>query len=1004
MSGGTPIVHGWRVAIPILILTIGTALTFAGFYQATQRQNERIRDFLDLRVESRMQEVRHKLAEATVSVAAVADFIASQANPTAKDVERFAYKARGVTPVLRLAWAPSVMKEARATFEDDVQRIDGRSSFAILDPRQGQLAPAGDRSEYAPIRAEQVFGPVPSILGIDLLADTPRRAPAIRALNQGIPVATDSFLPIFVGNTRPIILVFWPVYGDIDQTKFSVRQPVPMGLAMGAYFTEDLIRYAISDIPEIVARISFFIGDAAPGDSTLPALVYEPDTKRLIQPATASDRAPGSLRLSRSFEQFGRQWTTVFDFPAPFVAGQRSPERWFGLALGLGFTMLLAAYVSVEQRRRSFAEATVVDRTRELARSSEHLHHIQQAGKIGTIEVDLVTQRATWSAEIFHLVGLDPTSARPSIDVLLDAAHPEDRAGVQDAIERETLGQEFAPIEFRIVKDGVIRWLSHSSNFVRNAEDVPQTLIVTLYDVTSRVEAQQAAMRMQTLLAAIVESSDDAIISKTLDGIVTSWNAAATAIFGHTSAEMLGRSISVLAVPGREDDMTQILARVKRDERVEHYETQRRHKSGAIIDISLTVSPIHDSTGKIIGASKTARDITATKRAEAQRQSLEAQLRQSQRMEVIGQMTGGIAHDFNNLLTVVMGRIELVDMQVEEESPLRDSLRACLNAARRGASLTRSMLTFARQQPQNPEPIDVVATIADAVEMLPRTLGEAIAIKTKYEPSLWRCMADSALLQNALLNLAVNARDAMPAGGTLTVEASNARLDAAYAAMNADVSAGEYVALSVSDTGTGMSAETIARVFEPFFTTKEVGKGTGLGLSMVYGFAKQSGGHVKIYSELGIGTTIRLYLPRSTTDVKSEISVMAPQRKKPATGKQTVLLIEDDDDIRALATIQLTRLGYTVISGGSGPEGLRLLERHPEIVLLLTDLTLPEGISGVELAGRALQKAPELRVLYMSGYTEDAVINQGRGDASIRLLQKPFGIEELERLINAVLD
>ena len=410
---------------------------------------------------------------------------------------------------------------------------------------------------------------------------------------------------------------------------------------------------------------------------------------------------------------------------------------------------------------------------------------------------------------------------------------------------------------------------------------------------------------------------------------------------------------------------------------------------------------IRDAKGAVVTVIGTMHDITDPKKAQQERADLERQLNQSQKLEAVGKLTGGVAHDFNNLLTVITGRLEMLGEELEDRPVLREWVRICATAASRGAALTRSMLAFSRQQPLNPVEIDLSVALRDMVELLPRTLGETIELQFKADSDLWRCNADVSQLQNALLNLALNARDAMPDGGKITIEAGNAHLDEHYAARNIDAVAGDYVLLSVSDTGVGMAPEVIARAFDPFFSTKDPGKGTGLGLSMVYGFARQSGGHVKIYSEVGIGTTLKLYLPRSDNTAPQIEAI--PIRRVAPNGNKTIVVVEDDEDMRALAVAQLGRLGYTTLAAADGRQGLELIERHDEVAVLLTDLTLPGGLAGREVAALAMARRPNLRVVYMSGYTEDAVIQQGRLDPGIRMLQKPFRQEELAAQIDAAL-
>jgi len=385
------------------------------------------------------------------------------------------------------------------------------------------------------------------------------------------------------------------------------------------------------------------------------------------------------------------------------------------------------------------------------------------------------------------------------------------------------------------------------------------------------------------------------------------------------------------------------------------------------------------------------------------RKATEEQLRQSQRMEAVGNLTGGVAHDFNNLLAVVSGNLEMIDEGLApDQEQLRRRVATALRATERGATLTRSLLAFARQQPLLPTAIDLHALVRDLTVLMRRTVPADIAVEVVSAAGLWPCEADAGQLQNALLNLVVNARDAMPDGGRLTIELANVKLDDDYAAAHAEVTPGHYVMLAVSDTGHGMPPETLARVFEPFFTTKEVGKGTGLGLSMVFGFAKQSKGHVKIYSEVGQGTGVKLYLPRAAPAEADP----PPVRPGAERGRgETILLVEDDPDLRTLAFALLRSLGYEVLDAENGPKALDLLHRHREGVrLLLTDVILPGGMNGAEVAEAAQRQLPGLGVVFMSGYTENAILHSGRLPRDIRLLQKPFRKEELATTIRAALD
>lgn len=381
---------------------------------------------------------------------------------------------------------------------------------------------------------------------------------------------------------------------------------------------------------------------------------------------------------------------------------------------------------------------------------------------------------------------------------------------------------------------------------------------------------------------------------------------------------------------------------------------------------------------------------------------LNARLLQSQRLEAVGQLTGGVAHDFNNLLTVVLGNADLL-VELSQDDPARRQLAEMIvAAAQRGAALTQQLLAFARKQPLAPSVVDVNARVAAVDPMLRRTLGEHIEIELVRAAGLWPALVDTTQLENALLNLCLNARDAMPDGGKLTLETANTALDRRYAEQHPDVTPGQYVMLAVSDTGCGISPAHLQRVFEPFFTTKEKGRGTGLGLAMVYGFAKQSGGHVSIYSEPGHGTTVKLYLPRAPSAGQAPAVVAAAE---PAVrgGSETVLVVEDDEPVRQLACHELRALGYRVLDAACGADALQVIASDEPIDLLFTDVVMPGGLSGRQLADEAQRLRPGLRVVYTSGYTENAIVHHGRLDAGVILLAKPYRRADLARALRTAL-
>jgi len=388
-----------------------------------------------------------------------------------------------------------------------------------------------------------------------------------------------------------------------------------------------------------------------------------------------------------------------------------------------------------------------------------------------------------------------------------------------------------------------------------------------------------------------------------------------------------------------------------------------------------------------------------------QREAAESQLRQSQKMEAVGQLTGGIAHDFNNMLAVIISALNLLQRRLARgDTDVTHFIEAALDGANRAATLTQRLLAFSRQQPLSPKEVDANRMVAGMSDLLRMTLGEQIKVETVLAGGLWKVHADAGQLESAILNLAVNARDSMEEGGKLTIETANSYLDEIYASEHMEVPAGQYVLIAVTDTGKGMSPEIIAKAFDPFFTTKSTGKGTGLGLSQVYGFVKQSNGHVKIYSEIDEGTTVKIYLPRHFASKEQIVLAERRERSLPSSenSKYVILVVEDDDNVRRLAVESLRDLGYIVLHAENAARALQIIDATPGISLLFTDIVMPD-VNGRKLADEALKRVPDLKVLYTTGYTRNAVVHNGVLDPGTEFLPKPFSIDDLARKIQDVL-
>lgn len=497
-------------------------------------------------------------------------------------------------------------------------------------------------------------------------------------------------------------------------------------------------------------------------------------------------------------------------------------------------------------------------------------------------------------------------------------------------------------------------------------------------------------------LVAIVESSDDAIVSKDLDGTIRSWNRSAERIFGYTTAEMLGMSIFRLIPPDLHDEEHVLLARIRAGEHIAHYETDRVRKDGRRIRISLTLSPLQDSSGRLIGASAIKRDVT-TQRA------LETQLQQAQRMETVGRLAGGIAHDFNNLLTVIGGLTRLTLGHLGATSQERRNLEQVIQATDRAGALTHQLLTFSRRQIAEVLVLDVNDIVRELESLLRRLLGEHIVLQILPAPDPVQVRANRSQLEQIVMNLAINGRDAMPEGGTLTIQTEAVQIGSNFVQEKLRLTPGHYVVLSVSDTGQGMDAVTQARIFEPFFTTKPPGEGTGLGLATVYAAAQESNGEIYVYSEPGHGSIFKVYLPHHDAPAERFRDVPSAQPEPHPFALGTILLVEDEPGVRSFAAQVLEKAGYRVLAAASGEEAQALAANTTgQIALLLTDVVM-SGINGRVLAERLRALNPALPVLYTSGYTDDAVVRAGVVAHGAAFLQKPFTPESLLQRVRAML-
>ena len=683
------------------------------------------------------------------------------------------------------------------------------------------------------------------------------------------------------------------------------------------------------------------------------------------------------------------------------------------LVFFLGFTYLIEQRKVVTetlQKMKEELEARVHDRTTQLLeantrlqaelaerqRAQEALREANQtflalvrSSPLGIILLDQKGTVKLWNPAAEHIFGWSEKEVQGGPLPFFSQGKDDYPA----LIERISRGGQLTAEELsRRKKDGAPIDISVFAGTIRDEQGDVRGIVTVIEDVTARKRREEELTR----LSLAVDQAAGPIVITDPQGIIVYVNRAFEQVTGYSRAEAVGQNPRMLKSGKHDEDFYKSLwAKLERGETWTGVFVNRR-KDGSLYDEESSIFPVHDAGGRVI-------NYVAIKRDATHEHLLEAQLRQAQKIEAVGQLAGGIAHDFNNLLTIVSGYCQLLAERMEVESPLQGYVEEIKKAGDRAVSLTRQLLAFSRRQVLQPQPLDLNAVVSNMEKMLRRLIGEDIELKIMLLPDLSRVKADPGQIEQVILNLAINSRDAMPEGGELTVETANLELDASYTQRHAEIIPSRYVMLAVSDTGLGMDAATQARIFEPFFTTKEKGKGTGLGLATVYGIVKQSGGYIYVYSEPGKGATFKVYLPVLAPTERE--SVEARRALTRATeGVETILLVEDEVGVRSLAANILRKHGYKVLEAYEPEEATTLAAQYEgPIHLLVTDVVMPR-MSGRRLAEHLAFSRSEMKVLYMSGYTDNAVVQHGVLQEGIQFLQKPFTTEALARKVREVLD
>jgi PAS domain S-box-containing protein len=664
----------------------------------------------------------------------------------------------------------------------------------------------------------------------------------------------------------------------------------------------------------------------------------------------------------------------------------------------------LALSVDVEVRRRSEEnlrraraelDQRVRERTAALADANIHLQEAQRLANLGSWSWDIAQNRVLWSDQLHEIYGVPRARFRGTIEEFLRFVHPDDRAQVQASIDAAMRkGSEFTHEERIVRPDGSVRYLHSIAEVVRNGKGAPVRMLGLCLDVTERKRAERALRQSEQSYRLLLRGARDyAIYMLDVNGHVRTWNDGAARIQGYSAEEIVGRHFrAFLTEEDRANDLAdEALLTAAREGQFEG-ETWLVRKDGTRFYASIVMDTIRNDGGRLIGFTKLVRDVTTQHEAKLALEEAHEQLTQAQKMEALGQLTGGIAHDFNNLLMIVSGYAQILQGRLKDIKN-KQAVEAIRSATNRGEKLTRQLLAFSRRQQLMPVVVDLRQRIDSVRDMLAPSLRGNIELICDIEEKIWPVEVDLGELELALVNIAVNARDAMPDGGTITLSARNVVLKPGSAAGALE---GDYVALAIIDTGSGMSPEVVARVFEPFYTTKPVGKGTGLGLSQVHGFAMQSGGAATVSSEEGEGTAVTIYLPRSRAEPTT-----APgggQFAAPAT-RGTVLLVEDSREVAEVTSTLLEQLGYRVVRAENAAEALRHLYQGIHFDLVFSDIVMPGSMNGISLAQACRDNFPDIPVLLTTGYSDAAQMADGRFD----ILRKPFELATLESAVETAI-
>jgi PAS domain S-box-containing protein len=897
--------------------------------------------------------------------------------------------------IVGIAWAPRVPPAQRGQHEATMRR-QGLLRFAI-HPDPGVAEASYPLSFVEPSAAFPE-----SALGLDAATRPENRAAMDRARDTGAAVMSQR-LPLLREDGGVGFVLFLPVFhgGRVPPTGEERRQLLD-GFVSVAFRPDRM--FAVLFNPALAEGVDLEIYDAS--EVAPQNLIYQRD------PGFTPSGAPAELTRVLRLEFAGHSWTLRFtSLPTFHSLPDRLVPFW---VLGSGVLISVLAFVitlvqtrALTAARRLGAELQAAERR--LRQSNERFELAAAAVSSAIYDGALKHNRTlVWTRGITELAGYPLGEVESTCEWWLERVHPEDRARVQAQFEAALAGGRDVTSEYRFrTRDGRYIDVLDRGHFVRDSTGGTVRVVGSMVDVSARKRADTVLRESEARHRAVLESAMDAIVGMNHEGRITEFNPAAEQMFGRARADVLGGDMASLLIPpsfreGHRRGLARYLETGQSAILDARVEVTGLRADGAEFPAELTVTRVR--TGDPPAFNAYIRDLTSHKRAESARASLESQLQQAQKMEAVGRLAGGVAHDFNNMLTVITGRAHMLLSRLRPGEPLHRDVELIQKTSQRAVALTSQLLAFSRKQVVQPRIVDLGALVAELAPMLQRMIGEDVELAVGPVEGSGRVKVDPGQMQQVLMNLAVNARDAMPGGGRVCVAIRDVEVDQSTALGQPGLAPGPYVTLEVSDTGTGMSAETAAHIFEPFFTTKEQGKGTGLGLSTVYGIVEQSRGHISVRSELGAGTTFTIHLPRVDEPVEPGPGAAerepAPRRR---TTARTVLVVDDEPEVRELAAEILRRVGYIVLEAGDGAAALEVAGGHEgEIHLLVTDMVMP-GMSGRDLAERLHSLRTGLRVLYMSGYVQDASARAALASERSAFVGKPFTPQALTDRVRQLL-